>query len=301
VWNADDAGVINQKRSQTLSHHVEITCLVDNAAGRGSSLWGEHGLAFMIEAGPARLLFDTGQSGAVLLHNTGMLGLDPRTFDALAISHAHDDHTGGLLALLEQVRDGLPLYAHSDLFRERFSHRQGKRTSIGMPLTREALAARTTLHLSDRPQEVCPGIWTTGEIAPRREPEGRSAHHVVKGPDGWAPDPYRDDMSLVVELPTGLALLCGCCHAGLLNTLAHVRHTFDRPIVVIAGGTHLVSADAAHLQRVGETLLELKSVQRLYPNHCSGEGAFHALWLVLGADVVHPCPAGTRLDLEALR
>jgi 7,8-dihydropterin-6-yl-methyl-4-(beta-D-ribofuranosyl)aminobenzene 5'-phosphate synthase len=284
-----------------MSHHIEITCLADNAAGRSSSLWGEHGLAFLIEARPVRRLFDTGQSGAVLLHNTGILGLDPRTFDALAISHAHNDHTGGLPALLEQVQDGPPLYAHSDLFRDRFSHRQGKRTSIGMPLTHEALAARTTLHPSERPQEVCPGVWTTGEIAPRREPEGRSAHHAVKGPEGWAPDRYRDDMSLVVELPTGLALLCGCCHAGLLNTLAQVRRTFDRPVVVIAGGTHLVSADAAHLQRVGETLLELNSIQRLYLNHCSGERAFHVLWLALGPDVVRPCPAGTRLDLDALR
>jgi uncharacterized membrane-anchored protein len=56
---------------------------------------------------------------------------------------------------------------------------------------------------------------------------------------------------------------------------------------------------AAHLQRVGETLLELESIQRLYLNHCSGEGAFHALRLALRADVVRPCPAGTRLDLDA--
>jgi 7,8-dihydropterin-6-yl-methyl-4-(beta-D-ribofuranosyl)aminobenzene 5'-phosphate synthase len=284
-----------------LSYHVEITCLVDNAAGRGSTLWGEHGLAFLIETEAGRVLLDTGQSGTVLLHNMGMLGLDPRMVDALAVSHAHYDHTGGLPALLEQVRPGLPLYAHSDLVQERFSRRQGKSTSIGMPLTREALAAQTTLHLSDRPQEVCPGIWTTGEIAPRREPEGRSAHHVVKTPDGWAPDPYRDDMSLVVEVPAGLVLLCGCCHAGLLNTLAHVGRTFDRPVVLIAGGTHLVSADAEHLQRVGETVLALRSVRRFCPNHCSGEGAFHALWLALGADVVRPCPAGTQLDEEAWR
>jgi metal-dependent hydrolase (beta-lactamase superfamily II) len=63
----------------------------------------------------------------------------------------------------------------------------------------------------------------------------------------------------------------------------------------------LVSADAEHLQRVSEALLEIRSVQRLYLNHCSGEEAFHAMWLALGADVVRPCPAGTRLDLGALR
>lgn len=280
-----------------MNYHVEITCLVDNAAGRSSSLWGEHGIAFLIETKAGRVLFDTGQSGTVLLHNMEVLEIDLRSIDALAISHAHHDHTGGLPLLLERTRPGLPLYAHPDLFRERFSFHQGKPTSVGISLTQEVLAARTMLYLSDRPQEICPGIWTTGEITLRQEPEGRSAHHMVKAPDGWMPDPYLDDMSLVIEFPAGLILLCGCCHAGLLNTLAHVGLTFDRPVVVIAGGTHLVSADAAHLQRVGETLL--KSVRRVYPNHCSGEEAFHALRLALGADVVRPCPAGMQLNLEA--
>jgi 7,8-dihydropterin-6-yl-methyl-4-(beta-D-ribofuranosyl)aminobenzene 5'-phosphate synthase len=280
---------------------IGITCLVDNAVRRGLPLWGEHGVAFLVETEADRVLFDTGQSGAVLLHNMGVLGLDPQTISALVVSHAHYDHTGGLRALLEEIHASLPLYAHSDLFRERFSLRQGKLASIGMPLRRDALTSRVRLQLSERPQQVCPAIWTTGEIAPRTEPQGRSTNHLVEGVGCLAPDPYRDDMSLVVEIPAGLVLLCGCCHAGLLNTLAHVGRTFDRPVVVIAGGTHLVSADGEHLQCVGEALLEMGSMQRLYLNHCSGEEAFHVLWLALGAGIVRPCPAGTRLDLEALR
>ncbi len=279
-----------------MTHHIGITCLVDNAAERSSSLWGEHGLAFLIETARGRLLFDTGQSGTVLLHNMEALEIDPRSIDALAISHAHTDHTGGLPLLLERARPGLPLYAHPDLFRERFSLHRDEPVSIGPALTREALAARTTLRLSEQPQEIHPGVWTTGEIGSRREPEGRSARHTIKAADGWLPDPYLDDMSLVVETSAGLVLLCGCCHAGLLNTLVHVERTFARPVVIVAGGTHLVNADAAHLARVGEMLL--KSVRRVYPNHCSGEAAFYALRLALGADVVRPCPAGTQLDLE---
>jgi len=265
-------------------------------------LWAEHGLAFLIETEVGRVLFDTGQSGTVLMHNLDALGVDPQTIDALAISHAHHDHTGGLAALLERIRPGLPLYAHPDLFRERFSQRQGEPLAkqIGSPLAREALASRTTLHLSAEPQEILPGIWTTGEISSRPEPEGRSAHHLVRTETGWASDPYRDDISLVIAVDTGSVLLCGCCHAGLLNTLSHVERAFKCPVTAIAGGTHLVSADTNHLQRVRQVMIEMESIQRFYLNHCSGEDALYSLRLTLGPTIVRSCPAGTELDQEVL-
>lgn len=279
---------------------TKITCVVDNAARRGSCLWGEHGLAFLIEMEAGRVLFDTGQSGNVLLHNLEALEVEPQTIDALAVSHAHHDHTGGLPKLLERTCPGLPLYANPGLHRERFSRRGGQLKSIGLSLGRGRLASQVTPHLSSHPQEALPGIWTTGEIALRSEPMGQSAHHLVRDGEGWAPDPYQDDMSLVVEVASGLVLLCGCCHAGLLNTLAHVQRTFERPVVAIAGGTHLVSANPDHLERVGHVLGAMESVRRIYLNHCSGEGAFLSLLLKLGSTVVRSCPAGTRLDLEAL-
>jgi len=108
-------------------------------------------------------------------------------------------------------------------------------------------------------------------------------------------------MALVIEVASGLVLLCGCCHAGLLNTLAHVERTFRRPVVAIIGGTHLISADADHLERVRQKMLDMESVRAIYLNHCSGETAFLTLLLTLGPYVVHSCPAGTRIDLEALR
>jgi len=308
---------------------MRVTCVVDDAVQRSSSFWGEHGIAFLIETGVGRVLFDAGQSGAVLLHNLELLGVDPATIDALAISHAHYDHSGGLRALLELVRPGVPLYANPDLFRQRFSQREDAAAlpsdhegaaalpsdkegaaalpsrqkegpqSIGLALTREELAARLTLKLSAEPQEIIPGVWTTGEILDRPDPMGSSDHHFVLEGGSFVADPYLDDMALVLEVEDELVLLCGCCHAGLLNTLAHVQSSFERPIVAIAGGLHLTSASADHLQRVGEVLARaderhtMESVQRVYPNHCTGEAAFIALTLKLGPSIVHACPAGT--------
>jgi len=277
---------------------MNVTCVIDDAVQRSSSFWGEHGLAFLIETDAGRVLFDTGQSGTVLLHNLDLLGVDPATIDALAISHAHYDHTGGLRALLERVRPGTPLYANPDLFRERFSRRRGEPRSIGLSLTREELAARLALRLNAAPQEIVPGVWTTGEISERPDPEGSSAYHLVREGDIFVTDSYRDDMALVLEMGDRLALLCGCCHAGLLNTLAAVQRIFEHPIAVVAGGLHLTSASADYLQRVSDVLVETESVQRVYPNHCTGEAAFVTLTLTLGPSVVRPCPAGTVLEFQ---
>jgi 7,8-dihydropterin-6-yl-methyl-4-(beta-D-ribofuranosyl)aminobenzene 5'-phosphate synthase len=272
---------------------MRVTCVVDDAVCDHSPFWGEHGLAFLAETESGCVLFDTGQSGTVLLHNLNLLDVEPRTINALAISHAHYDHTGGLSALLDHVA-GIPLHAHPDFFRERFSRREGVPKFVGLPLEREALEQRLELQLSAEPAEILPGVWTTGEITDRTEPEGRSAHHLVRGPEGWEPDLYRDDMSLVLETGNGLVVLCGCCHAGLLNTLAHVRRAFGPDITTVAGGTHLLNADEGHLRRVMEVLREL-GVPRLYLNHCTGQRAYVVLAQAFGEKVA-PCPAGTKLS-----
>jgi len=297
---------------------MRVTCVVDNAARRSSPFWGEHGLAFLIENEGANVLFDVGQSGTVLLHNLALLEVDPRRIDALVLSHAHYDHTGGLAALLEsRVKPwapGLPLFAHPDLFRERFSRRgdalarlkgrifpygrasasEREIESIGLALGREVLAQQVELHLNAEPTEVAPGVWTTGEISIRPEPEGRSARHLVREGEGWAPDPYRDDQALVLKTGKGLVVLCGCCHAGLLNTLAHVRRTFGQEIIAVAGGTHLVSADEAQLRHVVAVLRDEYGSPLLHLNHCTGERAYMTLAQAFGERVA-PYPAGTVL------
>jgi len=274
-----------------MSHR--LTCLVDNTVHRRSALWGEHGLSFLIETGPARVLFDTGRSGRVLLHNARELDVDLGSITALALSHAHRDHTGGLKAVLKRVGQ-VPLFAHPDLFRERFSRRARKTRAIGLSVSQKKLARRVELRLSAEPQEVAPGVWTTGEVAPHPEPEGRSASHLIRDGGCLLPDPYWDDMSLVLDTVAGLVVVCGCCHAGLLNTLAHVRRTFGVDITAVAGGGHLLQADEAHLRRVIEVLREL-CMSRLYLNHCAGQQAYVTLAQAFG-EMVAPCPVGTSLE-----
>jgi 7,8-dihydropterin-6-yl-methyl-4-(beta-D-ribofuranosyl)aminobenzene 5'-phosphate synthase len=269
----------------------KITCVVDNAVQRSSPFWGEHGLAFWIETDQGAVLFDTGQSGIVLSHNLEALGLRLQEVNALALSHAHIDHTGGLSFVLSQ-NPGLPVYANADFIRPRYSLRGGEFKSIGLSIPLEELTKQADLHLSDSPIEVLPGLWTTGKIQERQEPEGRSAHHVVPHGDGWVADPYRDDMSLVMDTQEGLVLICGCCHAGLLNTLAHVQRAFQRPFVAVLGGSHLVTADRAYLKHIASELREHYGQLYFYLNHCTGERAYVSMVNTF-SELVKPCPAGT--------
>ena len=272
---------------------MKVTCLIDNAVLPHTSLRGEHGVAFLVDCEDGRVLFDTGASEDVLLHNLEASGVELDSIDVLVLSHSHPDHTGGLPALLER-RPGLPVYAHPELLRKRFSKRGGQMKDRGLPLDVDVLRQRSDLRLSEQPQEVLAGVWTTGEILDRPEPEGRSPHHFVRDGAGWLPDPYRDDISLVLDTSHGPVLLCGCCHAGLLNTLLHVQHALDRCPVAVVGGMHLINADEVQLRRLIEALRAV-GPPALYPNHCTGQAAYVALSLAFG-EQVGPCPAGTVLD-----
>lgn len=271
---------------------IQVRCLVENSAKPSTALWGEHGIAWHIQTEHGQILFDTGQSGDVLLHNAALLGLDLAQIDALAISHAHYDHTGGLPKVLEHTRPGIPLYAHADLFRERFAKHGDEYRSIGLRFTRADLESHVELRLSTDPVEILPGVWTTGEIIERASFEGRTPSHLIRAGEGWHPDPYRDDLSLVLQTGAGLVVLLGCGHAGLLNILAQVRARFEGDITTIAGGTHLVSATGPMLQQAVETLAASYGTPAVYPNHCSGYRALVVLASAFG-DRAQPCPVGT--------
>ncbi len=97
-----------------------------------------------------------------------------------------------------------------------------------------------------------------------------------------------------METQEGLVVILGCCHAGMLNTLAHVRRTFGQDIATVIGGTHLVEADDAYVAHVAAVLRDTYCSPHLYLNHCTGEPALVALTGFFG-DRVTACPAGTVL------
>jgi len=80
---------------------MKIIIVYDNEALR-EGLKADWGFSCLIEPeNGQRILFDTGASGSILFHNLERLNIGPCAIPEVFISHAHWDHTGGLLDLLK--------------------------------------------------------------------------------------------------------------------------------------------------------------------------------------------------------
>ena len=159
-------------------------------------------------------------------------------------------------------------------------------------MDRAILEKQARLFLSESPMEILPDLWTSGGTTERTEPMGSSPHLYIKENDTWHPDPYLDDISLVRKTSQGLIVICGCCHAGILNTLFHVQNYFDQPIISVIGGLHLLNADEEYLAHVSDVFKKRFAGLSLFVNHCSGDKAYDSLSRKLG-DKIRTFPAGS--------
>lgn len=79
---------------------IRITIVYDNEVAK-EGLRADWGFSCLVEAYGNKILFDTGANGSILLDNMKRLNIDPATIEEVFISHAHWDHTGGLLDFLK--------------------------------------------------------------------------------------------------------------------------------------------------------------------------------------------------------
>ncbi|MBD3370650.1 MBL fold metallo-hydrolase [Candidatus Fermentibacteria bacterium] len=80
--------------------NVTVTVVFDNYA-YDQLMTTSWGFGALLTTETDTVLFDTGGNGDVLLHNLGVLGVDPASIGCVVLSHRHHDHIGGLSALIE--------------------------------------------------------------------------------------------------------------------------------------------------------------------------------------------------------
>ena len=253
--------------------HVEslrLLLLVDDEPGLpGASLVVEHGFSCWVETDSGRVLFDAGQGRAVVA-NAEQLAVRLEDADAVVLSHGHYDHTGGLALLPGQ----LPIrrvVAHPDFDTSHRGRSAGRDRDIGIPEAAALALLRTNVQRRREPSEVIPGVWATGEI-PRVTDEGPGGA-FFRDALGHDPDPIVDDQALLVRHITGLVLLLGCAHAGVVNSLRYARALFPgEPLIGVVGGMHLRHATSRRIERTAAELAA-GSTGIVAPAHCTGDEA----------------------------
>jgi 7,8-dihydropterin-6-yl-methyl-4-(beta-D-ribofuranosyl)aminobenzene 5'-phosphate synthase len=280
---------------------LRLIIVVENSASLdNSSLWAQHGLSIFLELNfgseSMKLLWDTGASSEVMLHNADALDLDLCHLDLICLSHGHYDHTGGLMGVLQRRNGRVCILAHPDIFLPKLKERPTLQY-IGPPFTRTQAEAAGAIMLDCRsPLDVAPGVMSTGEVARLESFEKVEGFWTVK--DGqYCEDSIPDDQALAINLPgKGLVVITGCAHSGIINTIRHAQKiTGVEELHAVIGGFHLMGADEKRINATAKALQNLDPAI-VRPGHCTGQKAVCRLQEALG-ERCRPLAVGDSIQL----
>ena len=262
------------------------------------TLQNEWGLSLHLEstrgAESRNVLFDFGYTPEALLNNLLLTGVDVSKLDALALSHGHFDHFGGMVGFLEankgRLKGGLPFYLGSEeCFCTRELNVPGEGGGFGA-LDRDAIrSAGLTVTFADKPSVIADHGFTTGVIArssfervlsPTRmnvgmqgalgcAPETLSA---AKRTLSVIPDDFEHEQATAYHVKgKGLVVITSCGHRGIVNSVrAAMKIAGTDKVYAVLGGFHLAPHPVDYQK---QTAAELKAInpEFLIPMHCSGE------------------------------
>ncbi|MBI4526793.1 MAG: MBL fold metallo-hydrolase [Deltaproteobacteria bacterium] len=169
----------------------------------------------------------------------------------------------------------MPIILHPDAFLKRKNVLpDGHEVDLPPPNRRDIEAEGITVVEERSPTLLInERVLITGEIAratpfEKGFPPGRAE---INGQ--WQPDPWiHDDQAIVINVrEKGLAVLTGCGHAGLINTLQHAISLTGIPdIYAVLGGFHLTGKIFEPV--IGPTIEALKEIKPkiIVPQHCTG-------------------------------
>jgi 7,8-dihydropterin-6-yl-methyl-4-(beta-D-ribofuranosyl)aminobenzene 5'-phosphate synthase len=212
---------------------LKFTILFDNYLYQEEGLKTKWGFACLVEGMEKTILFDTGSSGDILLHNISQLKVDPKAVEIVVISHKHWDHVGGLPAFLE-INPNVSVYMPASVARDwepEIKKRKAKLVAVSQPL------------------EVCKHVFLTGEM---------------KGPI--------NEQALILDTAKGLIVITGCAHPGIVEIVKKAKKIHNKKIYMVFGGFHLAQKSDAEVKRIIEDFRQL-GVVKVGPTHCTGDKA----------------------------
>jgi len=299
---------------------ISITTVVDNyidvlrrdepvarrftgaVARKMPDLRAEHGLGHFVEvtAGrtTSRIAFDFGQTDHAYNHNARELELDPRTIDAIALSHGHWDHFGGLRGFLHAnrrfMRTDLTFYGGVDHFLPRFTDRHGQLIYSGRLDDREIERYGVKVETVTVPTTIADGVLLSGEMHATEPFEPIPTNLKVERDGQVVPDAFIGEQTLIANVRgRGLVVVTSCSHRGIVGICRNATRITGVPkIHAVVGGFHLSGLEDERVTRVVDAFREL-GVDHVVPQHCTGIEAIAALYHRLPKQMVVPTVGST--------
>ena len=273
---------------------AQITLLYD-AFGKTSDLQKDWGFAAFIEYGGKRILVDTGNNADIFAHNVKAKGIDLANLDFAVVTHRHGDHTSGLNYLLS-VNPHVKIYAPKENFGVFGAELPGTflKPNDALPPDMRYFDGKVPAKLrfgSPWPDARFEWVTKTAEIAP--------GFHLILLKGSWGVDLDVMEISLAIDTPEGIVLVVGCSHPTIEKIVEAARAAIDKPIHLVVGGTHLLSAKDDEIARIAAALRDDWKVDFIAPVHCTGEAAFAALKQAFGDRYVY-AGLGTTLTLSPI-
>ncbi len=280
------AGTATAQSSDAPVAAMKVTVLSTMLVGNAREGVGEWGFAAVLEVDGRRWLIDTGARAETVLRNAAELKIDLAGITDVVITHNHDDHTGGLLTLRRELAAKNPkalsrAHVARGIFTSRLD-RNGREGNGLTPIKAQYEALGGTFVEFSGPTRLAPGVWMTGPV-PRTYPERNwSGSGMLQLPGGPIEDNVPEDSSIVVQTASGLVLVSGCGHAGIVNTVEFAQKAVQNaPLHAAIGGFHLFAASDETLAWTAGKLKDAR-LAYLLGAHCTGIEAVFRLRQALG-------------------
>lgn len=257
----------------------KITILTDNLPSTSHpALLCEHGLSMLVEVGRWRMLCDMGASLAYAV-NAAQLNIDLQGVDAAFLSHAHNDHTGGLRHFLDTFPDIPVCLSASARGVKCYSGRREVIRDISMdnqlladyPERFRWIADSCWIHPSVALVKSCSNLYSM--------PHGNRFLTAQRGVQCGLDD-FAHELSVAITTTQGLVVLSSCSHRGALNIIQDcIRFTGEARLRCFVGGLHLVDMPGVEeeAQQLAIEFARRYPQAEIHTGHCTCDKAKEAL------------------------
>lgn len=269
---------------------MKATVIVDNISD--GSIRGEWGLSIYIEYGDKKILLDAGASG-LFVDNARKLNSSLKDVDYAVLSHAHYDHANGMRQFFK-INDKAKFYIRDGCAENCYAKKWIFRKYIGMPKGilkkyKERIVYATGDYI------VTEGVSLIPHKTKGLDEIGSRENMYLKRKDGWMPDDFSHEQSLVFDTPRGLVIFNSCSHGGAANIINEVASAFpNKKVHALIGGFHIYNKTEEAVRNLAEKIRET-GIDYIYTGHCTGKKSYMILKEELG-DIVRQLKVGLMIE-----